>query len=98
VGNAFLLTSEAALAGLKNGTLQIYPGDYDFRVLDPATKTVYKWKPADGVANFSIADSGWVGSFQVQFQTAQNVRDNEWGATFERPNGTCYWVSAVIDK
>ena len=98
VGNAFLLTSSDALGGLEDGTLQIYPGQYDFRVIDQGTNVIYKWKLSDGVANFTIADSGWVTQFKVQFLTRKNAADDQWGNSFERPNGKCYWVSAVIDS
>jgi len=97
VGNAFLLTSDDALGGLKSGTLRIYPGEYDFRVLDQATSTVFKWKPSTGMASFSIADSFWVTRLKVQFLTSKNPTDDQWGSSFERPAKPCYWVSAVID-
>jgi hypothetical protein len=97
VGNAFLLTSDDAFGGLKDGTLRIYPGEYDFRVLDQSTGTVFKWKPSTGVANFSIADSVWVTRLKVQFLTSKNPADDQWGSSFARPTETCYWVSAVID-
>jgi hypothetical protein len=96
VGNAVLLSSDDAVEGLKDGTLRIYPGEYDFRVLDQATGAVYKWKPADGVANFSTTDSGSIALFKVQFKTLRNTGDVQWGTAFVRQSGTCYWVSAVI--
>jgi hypothetical protein len=96
VGNAVLLGSDDAVEGIKDGTLRIYPGEYDFRVLDDATGAVYKWKPADGVANFSTADSGSIALFKVQFRTPRNSGDGQWGTAFVRQSGTCYWVSAVI--
>jgi hypothetical protein len=96
VGNAVLLSSDDAIEGLKHGTLRIFPGQYDFRVLDQATNTVYKWKPSGGVANFSTADSGAISLFKVQFLTAQHTGDDQWGTSFVRQSGTCYWVSAVI--
>jgi hypothetical protein len=97
VGNAFLLTSDDAFGGLKDGTLRIYPGEYDFRVLDQSTGTVFKWKPSTGVTSFSIADSVWVTRLKVQFLTSKNPADDQWGSSFARPTETCYWVSAVID-
>jgi TIR domain len=97
VGNAFVLRSDDAFGGLKDGTLRIYPGEYDFRVLDQGTSTVFRWKPSIGVASFSIANSVWVTGLEVQFLTPKNPADDQWGSSFERPTGTCYWVSAVID-
>jgi hypothetical protein len=73
VGNAVLLSSDDALGGLKDGTFRIYPGEYDFRVLDQATNTVYKWKPSNGVANFFTTDSGSIALFKVQFLTVDGA-------------------------
>jgi len=98
VGNAVLLSSDDAVAGLKDGTLRIFPGQYDFRVLDQAANAVYKWKPSDGVANFSTMDSGAIALFKVQFLTLKNTGDAQWGTAFVRQSGTCYWVSAVIGR
>jgi hypothetical protein len=98
VGNAILLSSDDAVAGLKDGTLRIYPGEYDFRVLDQATNAVYKWKPSDGVASFATMDSGAIALFKVQFLTPKNAGDEQWGTAFVRQSGTCYWVSAVLGR
>jgi hypothetical protein len=96
IGNAILLRSDDALDGLKSRTLRLYPADYDFRVLDQATNTVYKWRASDGVAKFSTHDSGSISLFKVQFATAHSGSDVEWGSAFVRQDGTCYWVNAII--
>ena len=96
VGNAVLLSSENALDGLKSGILRIYAGEYDFRILDQATTAVYKWKASRGAANFSAMDSGSIALFNVQFLTPRKHVDSEWGTSFVRQSGTCYWVSAII--
>src|SRR5262249_27225462 len=47
---AVLLTSSDTLIGLRNKALALYQKPITFAVPDPETKTVYKWKPAVGVA------------------------------------------------
>ncbi len=96
-GNAQLLGSQDAMEGLKDGTLKLYRGEYDFRVLDEATNVVYRWKPGGGVMGFSTTDSGAIALFNVQFRTPRHSADPGWGTSFVRQSGTCYWVSAVID-
>ena len=96
VGNAVLLSSDDAIEGLKSRGLRIYPGQYDFRVLDQANNMVYTWRPSGGVENFSTTDSGVIALFNVQFLTSKSTADSEWGSSFVRQSGTCYWVSAII--
>jgi hypothetical protein len=95
-GNGILLRSDAALDGLKTGTLRIYPADYGFGMFDSASDTVLKWRPAVGVARFSTAAAGAVSTFNVQFRTARSGNDPDWGGSFTRQAGTCYWVNAII--
>jgi hypothetical protein len=97
VGNGSLLTSHDALDGLADGSLRLYPAKYDFRVRDDATGTLYKWEPWEGVASFSINDSGAVAQFKVQFLTAKSAATDAWGPSYGRPNASCYWISVVID-
>jgi hypothetical protein len=95
-GNAILLGSNDALEGIKSGTLRIYAGEYDFRVLDEGANRVYKWAPADGVTNYSTSNAGSITQFKMQFLTRKNSSNAEWSASFMRQIGTCYWVSAII--
>ncbi len=44
-----LLPSTNAVIGLRNGSLAIYRTPLTFAVSDPATSTVFRWKPAAGV-------------------------------------------------
>jgi hypothetical protein len=95
MGNGILLRADDMLDGLKKGTLRLYPADYDFRMLDQASDTVYKWRAAVGVAKFS-ADTGAIATFKVQFKTAYGGNDAEWGSSFNRQQGSCHWVNAII--
>jgi hypothetical protein len=96
-GNAQLMGSQDMMDGLKDGTLKLYRGEYDFRVLDEATNVVYRWKPGGGVMGFSTTDAGAIALFNVQFRTPRHSGDVGWGTSFVRQSGTCYWVSAVIN-
>jgi hypothetical protein len=95
-GNGILLRSDDTLNGLKSGTLRIYPADYGFSILDQVSDTVHKWRPSVGVAKFSAADAGSISSFRVQFRTSHSGLDAEWGGSFTRQDGSCYWVNAII--
>jgi len=96
MGNGILLRSDDTLDGLKGGTLRIYPADYDFRILDQVSDTVYKWRPSMGVAKFSTADAGSISTFKVQFRTSRSGDAAGWGSSFNRQDGSCYWVNAII--
>jgi hypothetical protein len=96
VGNATLLSSDAALDALRRKVLKIYSGEYAFLMRDQASATVYKWKSTVGVANFSTADADSISGFRLQFQTPERPDDANWGAAFSRQKGTCYWVNAIL--
>jgi hypothetical protein len=95
-GDAILLRADDTLDGLKAGTLRIYPADYGFGIFDSAKDTVLKWRPAEGVVKLSTSAAGAMSTFNVQFRTARSGEDPEWGGSFTRQNGTCYWVNAII--
>ena len=97
VGNAILLRSDDALAALTGGALRISATQYLLRVRDDETKTIYKWSPSVGVKRFSAPDADQIEGFKVQFLTDDNMSDDEWGASFARRKGNCYWINAVID-
>jgi len=96
IGNAILLRSEDALQGLRSGALRLYSGQYDFRVLDVATKKIYKWKTATGVTKVSARDASAITQFMLQFQTPGASGEVQWGDPFMRQAGTCYWVNAIV--
>jgi hypothetical protein len=96
-GDGILLRAGDAIAGLKQASLRIFPGDYAFSFTDEATRAVYRWRAAVGVARFANAEAPAVSSFQVQFRTVRG-NDPEWGTMFNRQDGSCYWVNPVIGQ
>jgi hypothetical protein len=96
-GTGILLRADDTLAGLRSGTLRIYPTDYGFSIFDEAGNTVHKWRPVVGVAKFSAADVGPISTFKVQFRTSHGGgSDPDRGGSFNRLDGSCYWVNAII--
>jgi hypothetical protein len=95
-GNGILLRADDTLAGLKSGTLRLYPADYGFSIFGDDGNTIRKWRPAVGVAKFSAADAGPIPTFKVQFRTSHSGGDPDWGGSFTRLDGSCYWVNAII--
>jgi hypothetical protein len=67
-----------------------------FGIRDEGTSTIYKWSPSTGVKRFSTADSDAIENFKVQFLTREKTSELNWGATFVRRKGNCYWVNAII--
>jgi hypothetical protein len=97
-GNGILLRADDTLTGLKSGTLRIYPADYGFSIFDEGGNLLQKWRPVMGVAKFSAANAGPIKTFKVQFRTSRSGSDPYWGGSFNRLNGSCYWVNAIIDN
>jgi hypothetical protein len=95
-GNGILLRADDTLDGLKSGTLRLYPADYGFSIFDQVGDAGHKWRPARGVAKFSTADAGSIATFRVQFSTPHSGSEPNWGGSFTRLDGSCYWVNAII--
>lgn len=92
---AALLTSTDAMIGLRNRMLVLYPKPLTFAVSDPATKTVYKWKPAVGVTSLTTRDTGLT-SLTLGFEIPDVAKEIEWGPTINLSQGTCYWINPII--
>ena len=84
------------LAGLRRKALRIGTDEYVFSARNETTKDVLTWKPSNGVRKFVINDAAGIGQFRVQFQSSDAARAINWGATFERQAGNCYWVNAIL--
>jgi hypothetical protein len=97
-GNGVLLSAGDTLEGLKSGTLRIYAADYEFGIFDQVSDPIYRWRPSVGVAKFSTAVADLSSTFNVRFRTSHSGRDPEWGGSFTRLDGTCYWVNAIISN
>jgi hypothetical protein len=97
VGNGILLRSDVALEGLKGKELAISKTRYIFAVRDQA-QVMYKWDRSSGIAKFSIPNAGSVDGFSIQFQGADGKAGDNWGNTFARKKGNCYWVNVVLEN
>jgi hypothetical protein len=89
-----LLPSSDAVIGLRNGSLVLYRGTLAFAVSDPATNTVFRWKPATGVTVLTTRQTN-AESLKLGFQFAEG-KDVEWGLTIVLSKGTCYWIFPLI--
>ena len=96
IGNAILINGEDMLAGLRRKALRISTDEYVFSARNEATKDVLTWKPSTGVRKFVINDASGIERFRVQFQSNDAARAINWGATFVRQEGNCYWVNAIL--
>jgi hypothetical protein len=90
-----LLSSSDALIGLRNRALALYQKPLTFVVSDAKTQTVYKWKPAVGVAALNTKDSGFE-NLKLGFEMPDVADEIEWGPTIGFSKGTCYWINPLI--
>jgi hypothetical protein len=90
-----LLNSTDALIGLRNGVFVLYQKPLTFVVSDPASKTVYKWKPAVGVSSLTSRDTG-LASLTVGFEIPDLAKDVEWGPVITLKKGSCYWINPLL--
>jgi len=93
--SAALLTSTDTLIGLRNRVLALYQKPMAFAVSDPATNTVYKWKPAVGVTALKTRESG-LASLTLGFEIPDLAKEIEWGPTINLSKGTCYWINPLV--
>ena len=84
------------LAGLRRKALRIATEEYVFSARNEATRDVLTWKPSSGVRKFVVNDASGIEQFKVQFQSNDVSRAINWGATFVRQGGNCYWVNAIL--
>jgi hypothetical protein len=92
--SAMLVSSQDALLGLRNGVFLLYRKPVTFAVKDPATQTIYKWKPSTGVSELKSSESKFA-SLTLGLQLGDSA-DLDWGPGFSVVKGTCYWVMPVI--
>jgi hypothetical protein len=93
--SAKLLSSTDALIGLRNRALALYQKSLTFLVSDPVTKTIYKWKPAIGVAALNTSESGF-DNLTLGFEMPEGGDDIQWGPTIGIGKGTCYWINLLV--
>jgi hypothetical protein len=90
-----LLSSPDALIGLRNGALALYRKPLTFLVSDAKTKTVYKWKPAVGVAALNTNLSGFE-NLKLGFEMPDVADEIEWGPTIGVSKDICYWINLLV--
>jgi hypothetical protein len=92
-----LLGATDALIGLRNRVFVLYRKPVTFEVSDPASKTVYKWKPAVGVTSLKTSENGLT-NLMLGFEIPDVRQAVAWGPTISLSKGTCYWINAVIRR
>jgi hypothetical protein len=93
--SASLLSSSDAMIGLRNRMLALYQKPLTFAISDPASQTVYKWKPSVGVTSLTTPDTGLT-SLTLGFEIPDVAKEIEWGPTINLSKGTCYWINPII--
>jgi hypothetical protein len=91
-----LLTSKDALAGLRNGSLTLYKGQFEFSIVEPTTNVSYNWKPATGVSEFITQEAIAIKSFKPGLRIVGVDRDFAWATTPAPQRAACYWISALL--
>jgi len=90
-----LLSSGDALVGLRNHALGIYQKPVTFVISDTSTGTLYKWKPAVGVAALNTSQTE-VDNVKLGFELPDVADEIEWGPTVHIQKGTCYWINPLV--
>lgn len=93
--SAVLLNSTDTMIGLRNRVLALYRKPLTFAVTDPATRTVYKWRPASGVTVLKTRETG-SRSLTLGLEIQDETKDVEWGPTINLNKGTCYWINPMV--
>jgi hypothetical protein len=90
-----LLSSSDALLGLRNHALAIYQKPVTFVISDSATGTLYKWRPAVGVAALNTSQTE-LDSVKLGFELPDKGDEVEWGPTVHLQRGSCYWINPLV--
>jgi len=96
-GEAHLISTEDALAGLRNGTLRINNQPFTFSILDPVTSSVYTWKSKVGASKLASTDAEAIANFKIRVYRGDAPGNTQWGDSFVRAKGTCHWVNVLFD-
>jgi hypothetical protein len=97
-GEAHLISTEDALAGLRNGSLRINNQPFTFSILDPATSSVYTWKSKVGASKLASTDAEAIANFKIRVYRGDAPGNTQWGDSFVRAKGTCHWVNVLFDQ
>jgi hypothetical protein len=91
-----LLASKDALAGLRNRTLTLYKGQFEFSIVEPTMNVSYNWKPATGVSEFVTQEAIAIKSFKPGLRIVGVDSDTAWATTPAPQRAACYWISALL--
>jgi hypothetical protein len=97
-GEAHLLSTEDALAGLRGGSLRIADKPFTFSILDPESTSVYTWKSKVGPSKLASKDADTIANFRIRVYRADDPGNTPWGESFQRAKGTCHWVNVLFDQ
>jgi hypothetical protein len=92
---ANLLTWTDTMIGLRNRVLSLYQKPLGFAATDPNSGTVYKWKPATGVASLKTRGAE-TDSLTVGLENPEVSSATVWGPTIEHRKGTCHWINPLV--
>jgi hypothetical protein len=95
-GGVPLIASKDALGGLKAGTIALSNAEYQFAILDEATKKPINWTPAKGVVKLVTPPAKDIKSFRPGMLVRDFTKEPRWGNPFSRQPGSCYWASVII--
>lgn len=97
VGDSYLLLgSEDALAGLRDGSLAAFDGQYAFSIVETTTGTRHSWPPTAGPTKFAEPDAADLKSIKLGFAFTNFDGEPQLSTEFVRQPGTCYWVSVLV--
>jgi len=95
-GQALLLNSEDALAGLRSGALRIDSDAFTFSILDPRSSSVSSWKSKVGASKLASANADTLAGFRMRIHKGEDPGSAQWGTLFSRLKGSCHWVNALF--
>jgi hypothetical protein len=92
-GTFFLLTSQAALDGLRSGDYAMNGMAFGFAIMDSATLQTRTWNFVAGLTRLTHKDPNGFANFQIGFDQTSRGYGLQWTGQFPRRPGVCYWVN-----
>ena len=89
----FLMTSQAALAGLQAGSYVMNAAPFGVAIRDSATNQTRTWNFVVGLTRLTHKDPNGFANFQIGFDLTGRGYDLQWTGQFPRRPGVCYWAN-----